>query len=90
MNRKEILDKAYALISIDRDKEYGPAKRNFDVIAKLWGAYLNKELDAVDVSILMALLKISRLQTNKKKLDSWQDATGYIALGGEIATEDES
>ena len=88
MKRQDILERANELISIDRDKEYGSAKENFEVIAKLWGAYLGKELDAVDVSILMALLKISRLKRNKKKLDSWQDAAGYIALGGEIATEE--
>ena len=40
---------------------------------------------AEDVAIMMALLKIARIATGTAKADSFIDAAGYIACGGELA-----
>ena len=40
-----------------------------------------------DVAILMALLKIARIQTGRFKADSYIDACGYIALAGELSAD---
>ncbi len=43
------------------------------------------ELDGVDVSMMMALLKIARIAGSQTADDSFIDIAGYAACGGEIA-----
>ena len=38
-----------------------------------------------DVAVLMTLLKIARIADGNFKADSYVDAIGYLACGGEIA-----
>jgi hypothetical protein len=33
----------------------------------------------------MMLLKVARIKGNTRHLDSWLDAAGYAAIGGEIS-----
>jgi hypothetical protein len=41
----------------------------------------------VDVAMMMALLKIARIQSGTATEDSFVDLAGYAACGGEIATD---
>lgn len=37
-----------------------------------------------DVAVMMALLKIARIDTGHGKADNWVDGCGYLACGGEV------
>ena len=96
MTRKEILDTAAALTTVEREAEYGKPEDNYFVVAELWNAYCNGAKLAVDdevyitpdhALVMMALLKIGRIATGQVKADTYIDAAGYLALAGEIATE---
>lgn len=92
MSREEILAAAKKCVCGDRDQQYGTPENSFGVIAELWETYLKAtnpgteiNINGADVAALMALFKIARIATGTQKADSWIDAAGYIACGGEIA-----
>jgi hypothetical protein len=87
MKRAEILDTAKQYVTKDRDATHGDMEDNFDSIAELWQIYFNNEWDftPTDVAVMMTLLKIARLKSNKSNPDNWVDACGYMACGGELA-----
>lgn len=85
MNRTDILTTAAQVVTVDRAATHGDAEDSFARIASLWSAYLGEEIGAADVSSMMILLKIARLQGNPKHADNWIDVAGYAACGGEIA-----
>ena len=86
--RKDILDKAIQCVCADREHDYGTPEDSFNAIAKYWSVYLKREVSAHDVAILMTLLKIARIETGRFKEDSYIDACGYLACGGEISERD--
>ena len=89
MNRSEFLTEAEQIICNDRSGQYGQPENNFGKIAEYWSLYLNAYVTAKDVAIMMALFKVARIQTAKAfKADSWVDAIGYLACGGEIAEQE--
>ena len=94
MTRPEILKKAEKCVCDEREGEYGTPERNFETIARLWNIYLcsavpgfdeHNGINAKDVGIMMALLKIARIATGNSP-DSFVDLAGYAACAGEIAT----
>ena len=86
MTRKEFLAEAEKCVCGDRSLQYGEPEDNFNTIAKLWSAYLDTDLGAEDVAIMMCLFKIARLKGScYESKDSWVDLIGYAACGGEIA-----
>ena len=87
MKRAEILDTAKQYVTKDRDATHGDMEDNFDSIAELWQIYFNNEWDftSTDVAVMMTLLKIARLKSNKSNPDNWVDTCGYMACGGELA-----
>ncbi len=87
MNRKEILDEANRLTHGDRDKNYGTPKVNHERIAALWSIVLETEISAAQVALCMAQVKVARLIESPEHLDSFIDAAAYMAISGEIATE---
>lgn len=87
MKRQDILSTAGDLIDGDRDRIYGSARDNFTVIAKLWEPIVKVSISPAQVAMMMNQVKIARLLNTPDHPDSWVDAAGYIALGGEIATE---
>lgn len=87
MTRPEILQKAEACVCGHREQEYGSPENNFQTIANLWRAYKGVDFTAVDVAMMMALLKIARIQSGTATEDSFVDLAGYAACGGEIATD---
>lgn len=98
MTRQEILDSAAKFVCGDRDQQYGGPETSFSAIADLWGCYLWHKHDlgqqkgvgknfisGEDVAAMMVLFKMARVATGSYKADSWIDAAGYSACGGEIA-----
>ena len=62
-------------------------ENNFEAIAMLWEQYFSYEwsFSPTDVAMMMALLKIARLKSNKHNPDNYIDACGYMACAGELA-----
>ena len=84
MKNQDILDRAKAVVNGDRQDSYGHPERNFKVIAEMWSAYLDTQIEPHDVALMMALLKIVRCRTGVGSLDSFVDGCGYMALAVEI------
>ena len=96
MKREDILEEAKKCVSGDRDHQYSPPENSFKAIASMWNSYLYakgliendtekwKGVTPGDVAAMMALLKIARISTGSFKADSYIDACGYLACGGEI------
>lgn len=95
MTREEILAEARKCVCSDREEDYGSPEDSFNIIANLWSDYLSeikntpavnrRFLDATDVAIMMALLKIARM-THGNKADNFIDLAGYAACAGELAS----
>ncbi len=84
MNRADILATASQYVTRDRAATHGDAEANFRAIGNLWSDYLGEEISAVDVALMMVLLKVARASTNPGNPDSWIDIAGYAAIGGEL------
>lgn len=91
LTRADILHAAEKCVCGQRETDYGTPEDNFKAIAELWEAYLNKactrgvnvRVEAKDVAVMMALLKIARIAAGGGKADSWIDLVGYAACGAE-------
>lgn len=84
MSRDDILEKAKSIINGERQGTYGSPENSFETIAKMWSAYLHRDISAVDVANMMVLMKVARNSNGVYKDDNWIDICGYAALGGEI------
>jgi hypothetical protein len=82
-----VLDLARKYVTKDRAEEHGNMGDNFAMIAGLWSVYLGKEIKPHDVGAMMTLLKTARIKSNPAHLDNWVDGAGYMACGGELATD---
>ena len=85
VSRADILDRAKAIVTGEREKQYGKPEDNFAIIAELWSAYTGYKFSPVDVAMMMALLKVARIRTGVGTVDSFVDLAGYAACAGEIA-----
>ena len=89
MNRVSILEHASDIITNDRAQTHGQdAEDSFGRIAAYWSAHLGHPVSATDVCAMMTLLKLARISGNPKHLDSWVDACGYAAIGGELSSDE--
>lgn len=86
MNRTEILKKANECVCGDREQDYGSPESNFELIANLWSTYLDFDITAVDVAMMMSLLKVARVKSGRWHEDNFIDLAGYAACAGEIAS----
>lgn len=98
MTKHRLLDLAKEATA-DRGLNYGKPEDNFQRIANRWNAHLVNKfgenplthrpdgvfLDATDVALMCADLKIARLENTPNHQDSWVDLAGYAACGAEIA-----
>jgi hypothetical protein len=84
MKRQETLEAATKCVCGERQDQYGTPEDNFGTIANLWTAYLGYPVSAVDVAMMMSLLKIARIKTGTATEDSFVDLAGYAACGAEI------
>ena len=82
-SRSAFLETVNALITGDRNVQYGEPTQDFERTARLWSVYLDKDLSPHDVAVCQILLKISRITHNPTKEDSWIDIAGYAACGWE-------
>lgn len=92
LTRADILHAAEKCVCGQREQDYGTPEDNFETIAELWETYLRRAcvdeaggvyIDANDVAMMMALLKIARIAAGSGKADSWIDLAGYAACGAE-------
>lgn len=92
LTRADILHAAEKCVCGQREQDYGTPEDNFETIAVLWETYLRRAcvdeaggvyIDANDVAMMMALLKIARIAAGGGKADSWIDLAGYAACGAE-------
>ena len=76
MTRKEILQAADQCVNGQREQDYGSPENNFETIAKFWNTYIKAskswvkvlpDLNAKDVAVMMALLKIARIAGGTKQ-----------------------
>ena len=84
MITKEFLSEAIRLSGTDRQKDYGDKVDNHNNIARLWSAYLDIKIEAHDVALMMALLKIARTKLGAVSKDTYIDMAAYSAIAGEI------
>lgn len=102
ITRSEILDTAKKCVCGDREQDYGSPEKSFDAIASMWTSYLYaaglmengdptvwKRITPKDVAAMMVLFKMARIATGRFKEDSWIDAAGYAACGGEVEAHNE-
>ena len=87
MKRDQILDTAKEYVTKDRAATHGDAESNFGLIGLYWSAHLDTFVGPEDVAVMMTLMKLARIKANPEHVDSWVDGCGYLACGGEIATE---
>ena len=90
MIREQILETAIKTVCQDRQDRYGAVENNFQMIAEFWSTYLNVSVTAVDVAMMMGMLKIARIRTGKFTQDNFVDLAGYAACGAEVAGLDAS
>ena len=91
VTRVDILGNALEQVTGRRETDYGTPEDNFSKISKLWSAYLGIDISAVDVAMLMSLLKIARIRSGHGGTnDCFVDLAGYAACGGEIVSKKKS
>lgn len=78
-----------------RHEHYGTPKQNFEAIANRWNAHLENvgevgNLTAADVALMLADVKMARLENDPTHLDSWADLAGYAACGAEVSEAGEA
>lgn len=82
--KSETLKRADEIIHGERQDQYGDPEDSFDLIADYWNAYILKKtevcLDAADVAIMLALMKIARMSGQEWQGDNAVDACGYLAI----------
>lgn len=75
-----VLDKAKAVVTGDRQDQYGDPFTNLARVAKLWSVLLDREVTPIQVVQCMIALKQARLVNDPTAADSWVDIAGYAAL----------
>lgn len=92
MKRSEILDTAKEYVTKDRASQHGDAENNLTAISDGWNWWMSirnggepARFSAMDVAVMMAILKVGRVASNSKNADNFIDACGYMALAGEVA-----
>ena len=81
--KKTILQRAADTIDGPRQNDYGAPEDNMAAIAAAWSAYLGHEIDALDATNLMVMLKVMRTRRGYHE-DSYIDMAGYAAIAERI------
>lgn len=87
MKSSDYLTEAKAIIS-DRQADYGHPTDTMQRAARLWSAYLEIPIEAHQVAVCMALMKIAR-SMDGHKVDNWIDALGYVAIAAQSKEGDD-
>ena len=89
MKTEKALEQARKLIMGPRAHTYGDKVKNHKNIAKMWSAYIDKELTAHDAAVMLALLKVARTKFGNPTEDTYIDAAAYMAIAGECKFDGE-
>ena len=81
---RDIYDQARHLTSTDRQAQYGAPEDNLGRIGALWSVYVGKPLNAHDVAVMMALVKIGRIASGVTVPDNYVDAVAYMGLADRL------
>ena len=85
MKTQAYIDKAKDIVSTDRELTHGNKKINHDNIAKMWSAYLDRDINGRDVALMMVLLKVARTKAGSHNTDDYIDMVGYSSIAGELS-----
>ena len=93
--RAELLREAERLICGDRNNQYGPPTKDFQVIADMASAAGFRfekgegvsDLDPHHVALFQIILKVARIAWSPEKRDSWVDTAGYAGCGWECVDD---
>jgi hypothetical protein len=89
MKYTEILQNATDIIQDRGLNDYGHPQDNMQHAAMLISAYLQYPVEDYQVCAMLALIKIARATTgNSDKADNYIDAAAYLALMGQLSTEE--
>ena len=89
MKYAEILQSATDIVQDRGLNDYGSPEDNMQHAAMLISAYLQYPVEDYQVCAMLALIKIARATTgNPDKADNYIDGAAYIALMGQLATEE--
>lgn len=75
---KSTLEEAEAIIT-DRMRSYGPPKDHFELVSKLWGPILNRDISPSQVAMCMIALKLAR-ECHRQNRDNKVDMAGYVRI----------
>jgi hypothetical protein len=87
MKHAEILQTATDLYQ-DRGLSYGHPTDNMARAARLISAYLEMPITDYQVAVVLSLVKIARSIEDAQKIDTWIDGASYLAIAGQLATEE--
>ena len=87
MRASVLLGQAAVLVEGDRARQHGPARETLGLIADFWGSYLGVPVQASDVALMLALVKIARARTGAPDADHFRDLAGYAGLAAELAVD---
>ena len=85
MKTQAYIDKAKDIVATDRELTHGNKKINHDNIAKMWSAYLDRDISGRDVALMMVLLKVARTKAGSHNTDDYIDMVGYSSIAGELS-----
>ena len=89
MKYQEILQSATDIVQDRGLNDYGHPGDNMQHAAMLISAYLQMPVMDYQVCAILALIKLARATTgNADKADNYIDGAAYIALMGQLATEE--
>lgn len=83
MKGMTVLQEAQKIIHGPRRNSYGPARKSFERVARLWSEVLDKPVTPEQVALCMVMLKVAR-ELNKPGRDNKVDICGYVALMEEM------
>jgi hypothetical protein len=86
MRAVDVINAAAQAVGVDREATHGSMIENMEHTARLWSAYLGVPITAMDVPLMMALLKVSRAKIGKARHDDhFVDGAGYFGIAGGVA-----
>lgn len=78
---------ALRLVDEDRKEQYGDYDENLSRIAEMWSGFLGTDITAMDVALMMVLVKISRSKAGYAR-DNAVDGVAYFLMHDALARYD--
>jgi hypothetical protein len=78
---------ALRLVDEDRQEKYGNYDENLSRIAEMWSGFLGTDISAMDVALMMVLVKISRSKAGYAR-DNAVDGVAYFLIHDSLARYD--